>query len=193
MANVRRKSEICLSGPTADDWEDGYLIIKTKSDRYNLYVQFDEYYLPLLHYVKDTLFTKFEVQNLLGLTHKSSYNLYLYLTSWHNANYLLNKHNVSKSELPKVFNLKEGQYWRNWGTDRAKFDWAHFEKRCLWPAIEDINSNPNCDMSILHCQKIKDPKNMKTVLGYTFEWLYQHPDGTQKIRGETRAVPDPTG
>lgn len=192
MANVRRKSEICLDGATADDWEDGFLIIKTRSDRYSLYVMFDESYIPLLHYVKDTLFTKFEVQSIVGLKHKSSYNLYLYLTSWHNANYLVNKRNVGKDDLAKVFNLRPGQYWRNWGTDKAKFHWADFEKRCLNPAVEDINANPNCDMHIDKVVKVKDPSNLKTVMGYSFEWHYCHPDGTQKIRNERPALlPDP--
>ncbi len=191
MANVRRKSEICLDGATADDWEDGFLIIKTRSDRYSLYVMFDESYIPLLHYVKDQLFTKFEIQSIIGLKHKSSYNLYLYLASWHNANYLVNKRNVGKSDLAKVFNLQPGQYWRNWGTDKAKFHWADFEKRCLNPAIEDINSNPNCDLHIDKAMKVKDPSNMRTVMGYAFEWHYCHPDGSQKIRSERPALPDP--
>ncbi len=191
MANVRRKSEICFDGATADDWEDGFLITKTRSDRYSLYVMFDESYIPLLHYVKDQLFTKFEIQNIVELKHKSSYNLYLYLSSWHNANYAVNKRNINKADLPKVFNLKPGQYWRNFGTDQAKFDWAHFEKRCLHPAVEDIQSSPGCDMHIDKVRKIKDPANMRTVLGYTFEWHYENPDGTLKVRGERPALPDP--
>lgn len=191
MSNVRRKSEICFDGATADDWEDGFLIIKTRSDRYSLYVMFDESYIPLLHYVKDQLFTKFEMRNIVELKHKSSYNLYLYLASWHNANYLVNKRNVGKNDLMKVFNLQPGQYWRNYGTNTAKFDWYTFEKKCLNPAIEDINSNPNCDLHIDKAMKVKDPSNMKTVMGYTFEWRYCHPDGTQKIRNERPALPDP--
>ena len=192
LVNVKDKSQIELEGPTADDWEAGNLIRRVKTDRYYALVQFDDYYLPLLHYVKDQLFTKFEVQSIVGLKHKSSYNLYLYLTSWHNANYLVNKRNVGKNDLAKVFNLLPGQYWRNWGTDKAKFHWSDFERFCLNPAVEDINSNPNCDMHIDKAMKVKDPSNMKTVLGYTFEWHYCHPDGSQKIRSERPALlPDP--
>lgn len=191
LLNVKNKSRIELVGATEDDWESGDLVRRIKTDRYYVYVQFDDYYLPLLHYVKDTLFTKFEVQNLLGLKHKSSYNLYLYLTSWHNANYQINKRNINKTDLPKVFNLSEGQYWRNYGTDLAKFHWSDFEKKCLIPAVEGINSNPTCDMHIWKYQKIKDPSNNKTVLGYAFEWSYVNPDGSPKIRKSKPALPDP--
>ncbi|MDE5757094.1 MAG: hypothetical protein K2H85_00635, partial [Allobaculum sp.] len=121
----------------------------------------------------------------------ASYNLYLYLTSWHNHNYLVSGRNINKSELPKVFNLDEGQYWRNYGTDKAKFDWVSFEKRCLFPAIEDINSNSDCDMKIDSWMKVKDPRNMKYVLGYAFKWHYENPDGSYKMKDDKKALPNP--
>ena len=185
LISVKQKSRIELHGPKAQDWEMGDIIRTVKTDRHYVYVQFEERYVPLLHYVKDELFTKFEIQNVMGLNHKASYNLYLYLSSWHNANYLINKRNINKSKLPRVFNLKEGQYWRNYGTDKAKFDWNSFERRCLYPAIQDINSNSHCDLKIDSWMKVKDPEKMKYVLGYAFTWHYENEDGSYKIQGKT--------
>ncbi len=191
LTNVKDKSQVELHGPGASDWEVGNLIIGVKTDRNYVSMQFNPYYLPLLHYVKDRLFTKFEIQNVMGFRHKASYNLYLYLTSWHNHNYLVSARNINKSELSKVFNLKEDQYWRNYGTDKAKFAWHDFEKYCLNPAIEDINSNPFCDMKIDSWMKVKDPRNMKYVLGYAFKWHYVNPDGSYKIKDEKKEISNP--
>lgn len=45
---------------------------------------------------------------------------------------------IAKSELAKVFNLKEGEYWRNYGKETAKFDWKMFETKVLNPAIKKL-------------------------------------------------------
>lgn len=188
LINVKDKSQVEFYGQGADDWEAGNLIISVKTDRSFAYIRFNPYYIPLLHYVKDQLFTRFEIKNVMGFRHKSAYSLYLYLTSWHNENYLENARNINKSDIPKVFDLKEGQYWRGYGTEKEKFDWATFERYCLKPAIEDINSNPYCDMKIDSWMKVKDPDGMKYVLGYAFKWHYQNPDGTLKIKENSTPV-----
>lgn len=191
MKSVMRKSEISLEGPTADDWEEGLLMIGARSDRKNVYVRFDSYFMPLLQYMKGELFTRFDLSSILGFRHKSAYNLYLYLASWHDCRYTENKRNIPKSELSKVFNLKEGQYWRKYGTPEQKFDWPYFERRCLLPAIEDINGNPECDLFIDKWEKAKSPEDKKTVLGYQFIWHYTNPDGSYKIKGEKKKILKP--
>ncbi|MDE5757551.1 MAG: replication initiation protein, partial [Allobaculum sp.] len=71
LINVKDKSRVEFYGPGANDWEVGNLIRRVKTDRYYVSVQFDEYYLPLLHYVKDTLFTQFGIKNVMRFHHKS--------------------------------------------------------------------------------------------------------------------------
>lgn len=187
LQGVRKKSDIVLEGPNADDWEEGALITATRTDRNYAYVQFNLYYLPLLQYMKGELFTRFDLSSIMGFSHKSAYNLYLYLASWHDPRYMINKRNIAKSQIPKVFNLKEGQYWRKYGQPDQKFDWPYFEKRCLIPAIEDINNNPECDLYIDYWEKAKSPENKKTILGYQFQWHYQNPDGTYKLKGQSKS------
>ena len=116
LRDIQDKSVVKFNGPGASDWESGNLIRKVATDRYNIKIQFDEYYLPLLHYVKEQYFTRIDIKSILVLRHKSSYNLYMYLSSWHNQYYSIDRRNINKGDLAKVFNLQEGQYWRNYGT-----------------------------------------------------------------------------
>lgn len=191
IIGLQNKSDIMFVGKDADHYVRGFLIRQIKSDRNHFYIQFDSNYIDLLHYVQGNLFTAFEVQNLLGLKHKSSYNLYLYLTSWHDSNSYVNQRNIIKSDIPRIFNLEEGQYWRNYGAENARFDWHQFERRCLNPAVNDINSNPNCDMHITEVRKVKDPDYGQMVMGYSITWDYTCPDGMPKIQGEYKLLPAP--
>lgn len=179
VKNVATKSWIEFNGPRSDMWEAGFIIYKGRSDIKNLYLKFSEDYL---HLVKDLAahFTKFELTDVLGFKHKSALNLYMFLTSWFDERYPMQCQIIQKSEIHKIFCLKEGQYWRNYGTDQAKFDWAYFERRVLKPAIEDINNSKSCDMTITSWEKAKDGK---IVLGYTFWYQYQDKNGYIAWRG----------
>lgn len=170
LKNIQEKSMIELHGPSSSEKETGCLIRKVATDRHNVKIQFDEHYLPLLQYAKDQLYTSLNLQSILVFRHKSAYNLYFYLTDWQNKDHSRNTRDINKEDLAKVFNLKEGQYWRDYRTDHQKFHYPDFEKYCLNPAIQDINENEFCDMHIDLCEKIKDPENSWTVIGYHFKW-----------------------
>lgn len=176
---VMEKSFVEFNGPRSDLWAAGFVIFNARSDIKNLYLAFNPTYIPL---VKDLSahFTKFEITDILGFTHKSALNLYMYLTSWFDERYPQQCKTIPKHEIPKIFNLKEGQYWRDYGTEQARFDWAHFEKRCFLPAIEDINNSKSCDMNINSWEKAKDGK---IVLGYTVWYQYQDKNGFIAWRG----------
>lgn len=149
-----------------DDWDQGFLVNRSKGDRWNIYLKFADDYLPLLDQLSEK-FTQIYVESIAGMTHKSSYNLYLYLKSWGDPNFLQSEKKIPKAEIQKIFNLKDGQYWRNWGTDKARFHWADFEKYCLKPAIEEINAGVpgTSEIYIDHWEKVKKGK---AVLGYDF-------------------------
>lgn len=173
------KSYVQIDGNTEDEWIDGFLMTQVRSDRNNVYVKFEEYYLPLLDQLSSH-FTEFYLEYVKDFSHLSSYNLYVFLCSWHDPDYLIQNKKISKKELPKVFNLKEGDYWRNYGTDKARFHFADFEKKVLDVAINEINelsAQGKCDMYIESCDKVK---NGKFVLGYDIRYSFVSKDGHRK-------------
>ena len=171
------KSFIDFDGKTDDDWMSGVLLIGIKSTKKDISVQFNPTYLPLLDHLSSH-FTEFYLDSILGFKHMASYKLYIYLASWSKGVVGANeKELVPKSQIHKVFGLNDSDYWRNWGQENVKFDWANFEKFVLNPAIEEINKLQSCDMNILNCRKAKDGK---MVLGYEIEYVMTSPNATSK-------------
>lgn len=178
FVGVMKKSFVQLDGPTEDDWLDGFLLYQIKSNRKTVSVRFSETYIPLLDHLSSH-FTEFYLDYIVDFKHLSSYKLYVYLCSWHDSDYLKQNKKIPKKDLPKVFGLKEGEYWRNWGKENARFDWPYFERRVLNPAIEEINTLKSCDMYIDSCDKIKDGR---TVLGYNIRYSFWDKEkGTPKV------------
>lgn len=177
---MMQKSYVQFDGPSEDEWEDGFLLINVRSTKKEISVKFNEVYLPLLDRLSSH-FTEFYLDYVKDFTRMSSYNLYVFLCSWHDPDYLIQNKKIKKSELHKVFNLKESDYWRNYGTENAKFHWADFEKYVLNPAIEEINNlakEGKCDMYIESCDKVK--KSTKNVLGYDIRYSFIGKDGCRK-------------
>jgi len=177
---MMQKSYVQFDGPSEDEWEDGFLLISVRSTKKEISVKFNEVYLPLLDRLSSH-FTEFYLDYVKDFTRMSSYNLYVFLCSWHDPDYLIQNKKIKKSELHKVFNLKESDYWRNYGTENAKFHWADFEKYVLNPAIEEINNlakEGKCDMYIESCDKVK--KSTKNVLGYDIRYSFIGKDGCRK-------------
>lgn len=159
-----------------EEWDDGFLITRVRSDKKNIYVRFEQTYVPLLDQLSSH-FTEFYIDYVKDFTRLSSYNLYVYLCSWFDSNYQIQNKKIAKKELAKVFNLKEGEYWRNYGTENEKFDFPYFERRVLNPAIEEINNLKSCDMHILSCEKVKKGKY---VLGYDIRYAFVDEEGFYK-------------
>lgn len=167
-----------LDGAIGNEIEflDGVLLTNLKSTKQTISVKFNDAFLPLLDHLSSH-FTEFYIDYIKDFKHLSSFNLYVFLCSWHNPDYLIQNKKIAKSELPKIFNLKEDDYWRNFGTDKARFHWGDFEKRCLNPAIEEINNLSSCDMHIDSCEKIKQGK---IVLGYDIKYSFVDENGYRK-------------
>ena len=173
---VMLKSYIQIDGETEDEWDDGCLITQIKSTKKDISVRFNDMYIPLLDQLSSH-FTEFYIDYVKDFTRLSSYNLYVYLCSWQDSNYQVQNKKIAKKDLPKIFNLKEGEYWRNYGKENAKFHFADFEKKVLNPAIEEINKLKSCDMHILSCDKVK---NGKFVLGYDIHYTFVDEEGFYK-------------
>lgn len=175
-----QKSYVQLDGTGDLEYLDGVLLTGIKSTKKEISVRFNDMYLPLLDQLSSH-FTEFYLEYVKDFSRLSSYNLYVYLCSWHDPDYLIQNKKIAKNEIAKIFNLGEKDYWRNWGTENAKFDWASFEKRVLNPAIEEINqlnAEHKCDMYIESCEKVK--KTARYVLGYDIHYCFTDKDGFRK-------------
>lgn len=173
---VVQKSYIQLNGQSADEWHDGFLLYEIKSTKKTISIKFNDTYIPLLDQLSSH-FTEFYLDYVKDFKRLSSFNLYVFLSSWHDPDYLIQNKKIAKNELPKIFNLKDSDYWRHYGTEKAKFDWSDFEKRVLKPAIEEINNLSSCDMHIDSCEKVKKGK---TVLGYDIKYSFVDENGYRK-------------
>ena len=152
---------------------------EVKSTKKDISVKFNETYIPFFEQLSNH-FTEFYLEYIKDFTRLSSYNLYVFLVSWYDSNYAIQNKKIKKSELHKVFNLKESDYWRNYGKENAKFDWVLFEKYVLNPAIEEINElggSGKCDMYIESCEKVKKGK---FILGYDIKYCFVNKDGFRK-------------
>lgn len=173
---VVNKSYVEFDGKTDDEWHDGFLLYEVKSTKKTVSLRFNDTYLPLLDQLT-THFTEFYIDYIKDFKHLSSYNLYVFLCSWQNPNYMIQNKKIAKKDLVKIFSLKKNEYWRNYGTPKARFHWADFEKRVLNPAIEEINQLQSCDMYIDQCTKVKKGK---AVLGYDIKYSFVDNQGYRK-------------
>ena len=148
-------------------WDDGFVINRTRSDRWNVYIRFEKDYLPLLEELTSH-FTTVYVESIAKLNHKAGYSLYLYLKSWAKGSGEVSHRYILKKDIHSVFNLVEGSYIKNPNTDKQRFDWYNFEKYCLIPAIEDINKNEKGEIEIFEVKKMKKNKHSRFVDGYYF-------------------------
>ncbi len=171
------KSFIDFDGETEEEWMSGVLLISMKSTKKDISIQFNPNYIPLLDQLSSH-FTEFYLDYVMDFKHMASYKLYVYLVSW--AKYIIGQTEheiIPKNKIHQIFGLKESDYWRNYGTENAKFDWKMFENKVLNPAIEEINTLKSCDMHILACEKVKKGKY---VLGYEIEYVFVNEEGFMK-------------
>ena len=150
-------------------WDDGFIVNRTRSDRWNVYIRFEKDYLPLLEKLTSH-FTTVYVESIAKLNHKSSYSLYLYLKSWADHTGKVAHRYIYKKDIHSIFNLSPGSYIKNPKTDRERFDWYSFEKYCLIPAIADINRNEMGEIEICEVKKVRSKKNSHYIDGYYFSF-----------------------
>ena len=92
------------------EWNDGVLLTNFKTTSDDVYIKFNEVYIPLLDELANH-FTMFHLEEILSFNHISSYNLYIYLTSWTQPNYLHQNKKLPKRDIAQVFHLKPNEYW----------------------------------------------------------------------------------
>lgn len=158
-----------LQFETEAGWDDGFIVNRTRSDRWNIYIRFEKDYLPLLEQLTSH-FTTVYAESIAKLNHKSSYSLYLYLKSWADHTGKISHRYIYKRDIQSIFNLEPDSYMRVSSNGKEKFDWYSFEKYCLIPAIEDINQNERGEVKILEIRKLRSSKNPRYINGYYFSF-----------------------
>lgn len=161
-----------------DEFLDGVLLVNLRSTKKEISIQFNSAFMPLLENLSAN-FTDFYFRSIAGFEHTASIKLYMFLCSWHNPDFAINKRFIAKKDIPTVFGLKEGEYWRNYGQENARFHWADFEKYCLNPAIQEINRSKDCDMFI---NEVKKDRDGRSVLGYTIAFSFLDETGHFKTK-----------
>lgn len=176
VKSMMQKSMILIEDKNSFDY--GFMFTNIKSDRKTVSVQINKTYLPLVEDLSQQ-FTEIYIDNVVGFKSKHSISLYMYLSSWYDKEFAIQKTYIPKEYIHKCFNLKENEYWRNYGTNRQKIDWNALEKRVIKQAIEDINSNKQTDIFILEYKK--KTKN-REILGYQITWEpVEHDEISRKL------------
>lgn len=170
--SMMKKAIISFDGPTSAIWDDGFMFTRVKSTRKLLKIRFNDGYDELLEQLTSH-FTEYYLDNLMDLQSKHALSLYMYLSSWFNSNVFEQHTELYKNDLKSIFNLSDNDYWRNYGTDKAKFHWSDFEKYCLNKAIDEINNSNKCDIRITNCIKLK---KHAMVTGYEIIWAPLNPE-----------------
>ena len=157
-----------ISFGTDDSWNDGFLIIKSKSSRNTVSLQFSSDYIPLLEHLHSH-FTWFYLDNIINFKSKHTIKLYQFLMSWHDSKYIITHKKVTINELKSIFELSESSYMvkriNSIGNKYMVFDIYNFEKKCLLKAIDEINEDVTKSGLYIEYSKIKENG---FVIGYDF-------------------------
>lgn len=167
IAKVASKSWVRFNTKTG--WEDGWLIIKSRSDRSNVYIRFNPDYLPLLEKLSGR-FTAVYIRSIAPFRSKAALSLYLFLMSWQQSLFDKQSRVIYTNEFPAVFSLSPGQYWvTDKRTGKKYFHFYNFEKGVLDKAIAEIKANPDSEIQDLFAIKTYSAEG-GYVDGYTLYW-----------------------
>lgn len=149
-----------------ENWDDGFLINRIKSDKKEIYVKFDKAYIDYLKEVGKQ-WTTFQIGDISLFKSKYSIVLFQYLRSWYNPQYGINSQAVSLIKMKEIFNIQADQYVRKSGPNKGKFDTSNFKKRTIDKAISEINNIAECHMFI-DCANVI--RQHGCVWGYEFKF-----------------------
>jgi Protein involved in initiation of plasmid replication len=147
LDNLMYKSMIKFGND--EEFIDGMLITKVKTDRSNFYIKFDEDYMPLLIDLKGQ-FTMYHLMNVVKFKSKFSIALFQYLRSQFTGEYLIQRIRITTKSLKELFGLSEIEYMNK---TSGEFDRANFEKKTIRLAIKEINETSECRMTIEEFKK----------------------------------------
>lgn len=165
---------------TDEEFIDGVLITLTRSDRYNYYVKFNDYFTPLLEELADN-YVRLLDDDVTSFDSKFSMMLYqnLLKDKWKLTNPDFFGIDYSTRKLKSIFGLSKDDYVRK----DNHFDRYTFEHTTIDKAIKEINEKSRC-ISNLSYKKLKKGNR---VHAYIFSFEYCDPqDVVEKVKKEKR-------
>ena len=151
-----------------ENWEDGFLITKIKSDRKNIHVFFEKDYMPLLTHLSDN-YTRLLNDDVIEFKSKFSMMLYQFLMRYNDNVKNLYPITLTTKEMKKLFGLNDDDYCRKNG----KFDRVSFEKYTLDVAVKEINEKARCISDLVYVKRYKH----RLVSYYEFTYKTKDPQG----------------
>lgn len=173
---VMKKSFVQFDGPTEEEWHDGFLITESKTTRNEVFIRFNDTFLPLLDQLTSH-FTMFELDNVAHFKSKYAIVLFQYLKSWYNPKGMINHKRITLAEMKRMFELKDDEYVRKNGRNKGVFDTANFKKKTIDKAVEEINKD--VVKSRMHIAKVETIKHRGMVAGYDIAYSLVNSDGSR--------------
>lgn len=170
--NLAHHSEIRFT-ESDDDWMDGFLIIGRKSDRKNIKVFLNPYYMPLLQDLgKNKEYITMWASDIYDFKTDRAYIFYEYLRL-HSDTRRTNKHLLTTKQIKQLFDIPEDAYMRiDKRTNKESFNRSEFEKKIIEVVCEELAKS-----RMIHLIRQDDgklyikKKKGQQVQGYEFEYI----------------------
>ena len=160
---------------TTDGFCQGFLICNIRLSRNTFFVQFNDYYLPLVQELANN-YVRLLDDDVISFNSKYSMMLYqnLMKDKWKLTNVDYLGIDYSTRKLKMMFGLSIDDYMRN-----DHFDRYNFERRTINPAVKEINEKSKCIKNLTY-RKVKKGSRIQY---YLFSYHYIDP---QKVVEDAR-------
>lgn len=150
-----------------EEYADGFIICGVRSTKYNIYVRFDTYFLPLVEELADN-YVRLLDDDVVSFDSKFSMMLYqnLLKDKWKLTNPDFLGIDYSTRRLKMIFGLSIDDYVQN-----GRFNRADFERRTINRAVKEINEKSKCIKNLTY----KKVKKGSRVQYYLFTFNYTDP------------------
>lgn len=158
-----------------EEYADGFIICGVRSTKYNIYVRFDTYFLPLVEELADN-YVRLLDDDVVSFDSKFSMMLYqnLLKDKWKLTNVDYLGIDYSTRKLKMMFGLSIDDYMRN-----DHFDRYNFERKTINKAVDEINKKSKCIKNLTY----KKVKKGSRIQYYLFSYHYVDP---QKVVEDAR-------
>lgn len=159
-----------------EEYADGFIICGVRSTRYNIYVRFDTYFLPLVEELADN-YVRLLDDDVVSFDSKFSMMLYqnLMKDKWKLTNPDFLGIDYSTRQLKMMFGLDKDVYVNKNGN----FNRTLFERKTINRAIKEISEKSKCIKNLT----FKKVKKGNRVQYYLFTFNYTDP---QKVVEDAR-------
>lgn len=159
-----------------EEYADGFIICGVRSTKYNIYVRFDTYFLPLVEELADN-YVRLLDDDVVSFDSKFSMMLYqnLLKDKWKLTNPDFLGIDYSTRQLKMMFGLSKDDYMRK----KDSFNRSEFERKTVNTAVKEINEKSKC-IQKLRYEKVKKGNRVQY---YLFTFNYTDP---QKVVEDAR-------